>query len=114
MEDNFDAPAALSHLFNAATLIFSHLEKKEHDLDYLNEFKSELEKMLWVLGLQEDEAEMGELPGRLLDLMLELREMAREKKQFEISDRIRARLKELGIVVEDTEKGPRWRFEKTK
>ena len=114
MDDNFDTPAALSHLFNAASLVFSHLEKEKHDLGYLKGFKEELEKMLWILGLKEDEVEMSDLSGKLLDAMLELRGMARKKKDFEMSDAIRDKLSAMGVVVEDTAKGPRWRVEKPK
>jgi cysteinyl-tRNA synthetase len=52
----------------------------------------------------------GELTTGLIDYLLELRERARAEKAFERSDSIRAKLLELGVTVEDTPAGPRWRL----
>ena len=46
-----------------------------------------------------------------LDLLLEVREGLRNKKQFELSDQIRDRLVELGVSIEDTSAGARWKLE---
>ena len=45
----------------------------------------------------------------VLDFLVQLREDARKRKDFATSDAIRARLAELGIVLEDTKDGVRWR-----
>ncbi len=114
MDDDFDTPMALAHLFELAKLVFPHLESGSPDSGHLKQLKEEFGKMLQVLGLKEDEVEMPDLSKKLLDAMLELREMARMKKDFEMSDAIRDKLSVMGVVVEDTEKGPRWRIEKPK
>ncbi len=46
----------------------------------------------------------------LMELVLELREEARRRKDYALADRVRERLAELGVVVEDTAKGPRWKL----
>ena len=46
----------------------------------------------------------------LLDFVVQLREEARKRKDFATSDAIRARLAELGVVLEDTKDGVRWRL----
>jgi cysteinyl-tRNA synthetase len=46
----------------------------------------------------------------LIEYLLELREQARRERAFERADAIRARLAELGVVVEDTPAGARWRL----
>ncbi len=46
---------------------------------------------------------------KLMDLMIEIRKLAREAKQFQIADVIRDRLTELGFVLEDGQDGTRWR-----
>jgi cysteinyl-tRNA synthetase len=51
-----------------------------------------------------------ELTGDLIAYLLELREQARTEKSFDRADQIRTRLTELGVQVEDTPAGPRWRF----
>ncbi|OQY99160.1 MAG: hypothetical protein B6D36_16560, partial [Planctomycetes bacterium UTPLA1] len=45
----------------------------------------------------------------LLDLIIEVRKMSRDAKQFQIADRIRDRLTELGFTLEDGQDGTRWR-----
>ena len=50
-----------------------------------------------------------ELVGRLVDYLLELREDARNERAFDRADAIRVRLQELGVTIEDTPTGPRWR-----
>ena len=50
-----------------------------------------------------------EIVGELVAYLLELRENARTEKAFDRADAIRDRLVEMGIAVEDTPAGPRWR-----
>ena len=40
---------------------------------------------------------------------MEVRSRARKEKQFELADFIRDRLKELGIALEDTPAGTKWK-----
>jgi cysteinyl-tRNA synthetase len=46
---------------------------------------------------------------KILDLVIEIREDVRKKKIYDLSDKIRADLKGIGIVIEDTEKGVKWK-----
>jgi cysteinyl-tRNA synthetase len=53
--------------------------------------------------------EGSEILGALVEYLLELREDARKDMAFDRADAIRARLLEIGVAVEDTPAGPRWR-----
>ena len=57
-----------------------------------------------------EEKVSGPLLEGLVALLLELREEARRAKDYAKSDLIRERLKSLGIIVEDTKEGPKWRI----
>jgi cysteinyl-tRNA synthetase len=46
----------------------------------------------------------------LMATVVEIREALRRKKEYALSDKIRADLKEMGIVLEDKEAGVRWRI----
>ncbi len=48
-------------------------------------------------------------PVEIIHALLAGRERARQQRAYALADRIRARLGELGIVVEDLPAGPRWR-----
>ncbi len=49
--------------------------------------------------------------GDLIELLIELRTELRAKKEYELADRIRDRLKEIGIVLKDTPQGTIWQKE---
>lgn len=59
-----------------------------------------------VGGGQQDRA----LIEGLIQLVAELRQEARARKDYATADRVRDRLAELGIVLEDTASGPRWQY----
>ena len=68
-------------------------------------------EIVGVLGFDlETTSGDSELLGGLIDYLLELREQAREEKAFARSDEIRDRLIGLGVTIEDTSSGPRWRL----
>lgn len=50
-----------------------------------------------------------DLATRLLDLLIAVRQEARRKKDWSTADRIRDGLKEMGILLEDTPEGVRWK-----
>jgi cysteinyl-tRNA synthetase len=62
-----------------------------------------------VLGFHFEVGISSGLVSDLVDYLLELREQARSEKAFERADQIRARLGEMGVTIEDTPAGPRWR-----
>ena len=64
-----------------------------------------------VLGFSfAPEVVSSELAGSLIDYLLELREQARAEREFERADEIRRRLAGMGVVIEDTPSGARWRL----
>jgi cysteinyl-tRNA synthetase len=63
-----------------------------------------------VLGMRFTVEESdSELIAGLVEAMLDLRERARARKDFAEADAIRDKLTELGVVIEDTAAGARWR-----
>lgn len=49
-------------------------------------------------------------PRALLDLLLQARETARQQKNYRLSDQLRDELRTIGILLEDTSRGVRWRL----
>ncbi len=67
-------------------------------------------ELMGVLNLKLDaKADDSQLVGGLVEYLLELREAARKEKAFERADEIRSRLTDLGVAIDDTPAGPRWR-----
>ena len=53
-------------------------------------------------------ARRGEAEGPLVDLVLELRKALREAKRFDLADKARDTLTELGFEIGDTAQGATW------
>jgi cysteinyl-tRNA synthetase len=58
------------------------------------------------------ESKVDESPLSDIDLLVQKREAARKAKNWKEADAIRAQLKAMGIVLEDTAQGVRWHKEK--
>ena len=52
-----------------------------------------------------------QLVGKLVELLMQLRQEARESKNFTVADTIRKRLLDMGITLEDRPGGTEWRRE---
>jgi cysteinyl-tRNA synthetase len=52
------------------------------------------------------------LTPQLLDLLVTVRNDARERRDWKGADQIRNQLKEIGVVLEDTPEGTRWKIER--
>jgi len=72
--------------------------------------KSSAEKLDKILAKMKGKEYDPENFERLMSGMIEIREALREKKEYDLSDRIRSDLKEMGIILEDKEEGVRWRI----
>ena len=46
----------------------------------------------------------------LIELLIEIRQDARNQKDWDTSDKIRDRLKELNIEIQDTREGTSWKL----
>ncbi|KHG64656.1 cysteine--tRNA ligase [Thermus sp. 2.9] len=116
LEDDLSTPEALAAFFTFLPELNRLLPEAKGDS------LARAEALLHTLG----EGILGLFPPRVLEdklsgpllegliaLLLELREEARRAKDFAKSDRIRERLKDLGVIVEDTKEGPKWRLELT-
>jgi cysteinyl-tRNA synthetase len=110
MDDDLGTPEALAVLFEMSGDVNKYLADPHGPT--LDKTLAVFHRAADVFDVLPDEkAEATGDTAPLLDLLLEVREMARARKDFAASDRIRDRLGELGYVIEDAGKGkgPRWR-----
>jgi cysteinyl-tRNA synthetase len=111
MDDDFNAPQALGVLQNFTrevnTLLNSGEAVGRETLEAINAVYRELGGD--VLGIVPDEvAESGVDAARqdgLIQLLIEMRAQARSEKNFALSDKIRDRLADLGVILEDRPDG---------
>ena len=73
-----------------------------------------LKDMCEVLGIYSESVDSGngntELLNQLMDLIVEMRQTARERKDWETADKIRDRLKQLNIELQDTRHDVTWKI----
>lgn len=110
MDDDFNTRDALAALFLLASEVREGLERGL-SAGALQAFLGDIETYGDVLGLFRGvTGQSRELLEGLIRLLVTLREEARASKDYATSDRIRKELAQLGVLVEDAEKGPRWRL----
>ena len=122
MDDDFNTSLAVASLFDLAreanafgktisgnagkTLPVSVKEVLEQSRDQFFELGE-------VLGLFEDSGASGKdesgLVDALMNLIIQIRQEARAKKDWTTADAIRNKLGEVGIMIEDTPQGVRWK-----
>jgi cysteinyl-tRNA synthetase len=105
MDDDLNTPAGLAALFELAR----EINRARDEGRGVAEAQETLRELAGVLGLtlRELEAAMGAAP--FIELLVSLRNELRAAKQFELADRVRSGLSELGIALEDGPEGTRWR-----
>lgn len=107
MNDDFNTPIALSHLFEAVRVINSVHDGKE-TLNATD--KQALEQLMHqfvfdILGLKEEQTAGNDKMDGLMQMILQQRVDAKARKDYAASDLIRDKLKELGFEIKDGKEG---------
>ena len=109
MNDDFNTPILIANLFEAVKFInLISIGKESLTAEELNEFKILVRAFVYdVLGLEsESEKTSGsEKLGGVVALLIDLRNEARENKNWALSDQIRDELMALGIQLKDGKEG---------
>ena len=108
MNDDFNTPILISHLFEAVKVINQIKENKASlTNEDLVEFKASLNAFVFdVLGLMHDlNTNNSEKIEGVVELLIKLRKEARENKDWALSDQIRDELLALGIQLKDGREG---------
>lgn len=114
MNDDFNSPILLSHLFEGVRIINSVNDGKETisaaDLETLKKLFNHF--VFDVLGLKDEEqGANSELLDGVMKVVLDIRQEAKIKKDFTTSDKIRNELARLHITINDTKEGASWSYE---
>jgi cysteinyl-tRNA synthetase len=119
MDDDFNTPRAIASLFDLSrevnTLVNSGQAVAGATLEAIDDFYQTLGTD--VLGIQfEGQApgmapqDGGDLIDGLMHMLIDMRQEAREARDWARADAIREQLAELGISLEDGPEGSRWRL----
>ena len=114
MDDDFGTPGALAALFGLVTALNRARDAGAGSAP-LEAGQARLVELAGVLGFRlregyEAQSGTGGLEaGAFIDLLIELRNAARAERNWAQADRIRDRLGELGVALEDGAGGTTWR-----
>jgi cysteinyl-tRNA synthetase len=118
MDDDFNTPQAVAALHKLVGDVHRATGASDYrpaapERETLAAAREVLVELGGLLGLDLQPpgvlVEDGGLTEQLLALLVDLRQMARERRQFEIADAVRSRLADLGIILEDHPEGTTWR-----
>ena len=115
MDDDFSTPRAIASINKLVKYINGLASKKVSvKSEILRRAHALLLELGYILGIvkepKEDEKE--QLLDKSLNIILELRADARDRKQFDIADKIRDKLQEMGIKILDYPSKTIWILEK--
>ncbi len=110
MNDDFNAPMLIAHLFEAVKFIHAVSDQKatisKVDLEVLH---SEMNSFLMdVLGITLESSDQSDALKTVMELVLDMRKIARENKDWGTSDLIRDKLAAAGVEVKDGKEGVTW------
>ena len=113
MDDDFNTAKALGILFELGKEINIRKDKalkkgeiSESEKKSLIESISFIEKALKTLGFKlSKEKSTRDLEDKLIQLLIDVRQELRKEKNFKLADKIRDKLKEFGITLEDLPTG---------
>ncbi len=110
MDDDLNTPKAIESLFSFVKEINKLMEDKgvigKAEIDNLKSHLYDLDEVFAVLP--KNDASDAELSDEV-NALIEKRESARKDKDFKTADEIRDKLDKMGIILEDTDSGIKWR-----
>jgi len=109
MDDDFNTPLALAALYELVKAINTARDNGATDAQ-LQPAQSTLRELTGVLGLQLKEKQGSSEDEAKVNALITERNEARKQKQWARSDEIRDQLKEMGVTIEDSKDGTKWRW----
>ena len=113
MDDDFNTPILIAHLFDGVRIINSVKDGKESltssNLEKLkNVFTAFVTDILGFISTKGNGE--NDLTNEVMELVLKLRENAKKNKDFKSADLIRDELDKTGIQIKDSREGSSWKL----
>ncbi len=111
MDDDLNISVALAALFDFVREVHKLLDDdmlSKEEAEEIYELIMKFDRVLGVIG----EVRKEEKLSREAEELIQKREEARKAMNWETADRIREKLRAMGVIIEDTPQGVKWRIEK--
>ncbi|KAI4453180.1 cysteinyl-trna synthetase [Holotrichia oblita] len=120
MDDDFNTALAIGHMFSLAReiniyyhkIVRGNLNPDIKTILLASQCYAAMSEVLGVLDKQpmpRDSKDESSLTAKLMDIIIDIRQEARNKKDWATADKLRSRLSEIGIVLEDSPQGASWK-----
>ena len=110
MRNDFDTPIAVAALYDLARAI-NRARSADVVSTSVDDARLKLNELSDILGLDlaEDIDNKPQEAAPFIELLISLRKDLRTAKQFDLADKVRDQLAELGVTLEDTKQGTTWK-----
>jgi len=112
LDDDLDTPGAIATIYSFVTNINRFIGSSSISSDVAKKVYAVIK--LWagdILGiLPENKKASSDIDlGPIMDMVIEFRKEMKAQKKYDKADAIRDKLKSVGIILEDTKEGVRWK-----
>ena len=112
MDNDFNTREALKVIFGMSNEVNKFMtRRKELSADMKKNILNTFKELGGIFGILQKKIKKEKLPDKIKKLIDE-REESRERKDWKKADEIRNKLKEMGVLLEDTPDGIKWKFKK--
>jgi cysteinyl-tRNA synthetase len=117
MDEDFNTSQAVAVIFDFVKEVNRIIASTENiDVSFYNDVKTFLtktaENALGIVDFNKTTTGNDKLVSDLIELLIKLRTDAKQNKNYQLSDTIRDRLKELGVVLQDGKEGTSYKISK--
>jgi cysteinyl-tRNA synthetase len=109
MDNDFNTAGAIAALFELSKFINTARDNNATG-EQLKSAQETFRELAGVLGLKLEEKQGSGDADAFINLLIEVRAEVRKQKLWALSDQIRDKLKELGVTIEDSKDGTKWRY----
>ncbi|MBQ7646134.1 MAG: class I tRNA ligase family protein, partial [Clostridia bacterium] len=107
MDDDFNTADGLGILFDMTRMINTALADENASKEFIEKAFEIHYELLSLMGFETEQAENGD--DEKIEAMVKERSEAKKAKDYKRADEIREELKKMGVVIEDTPQGPKWK-----
>lgn len=117
MDDDFNTSQAVAVIFDFVKDVNRVVAPLDNvDVSFYNDVKTFLtktaENVLGIVDFNKTTAGDDKLVNDLIELLIRLRTEAKQNKNYQLSDSIRDRLKEIGVILQDSKEGTTYKIGK--
>ena len=109
MDDDINTAGALGYLFDLVRAVNAARDAGVAP-QIVAEGQALLAELMGVFGLHTERGSQGGQAEPFIDLLIQIRRELRQQKLWALSDLVRDRLTELGVLLEDSKDGTTWRW----